>query len=146
MLPDIGRLRAADGRFRGLRLVHTHLFGEPLSRDDMIDLVRLRLDLVAAVMLTPEGEPRSVHYAYNTPTSDDVLSRSKDAPAPYRQVGPVPMGRLEVNFGELIHALEDEFAKRSRGRAVTAKDGRAILVHVADKSKPLALARAEESL
>src|SRR5262245_45540394 len=34
MLPDIGRLRAAEGRFRGLRLVHTHLFGEPLTRDD----------------------------------------------------------------------------------------------------------------
>src|SRR6478736_5236184 len=25
MLPDIGRLRAAEGRFRALRLVHTHL-------------------------------------------------------------------------------------------------------------------------
>jgi len=35
MLPDIGRLRAADGRFRGLRLVHTHLRGEPLTRDDL---------------------------------------------------------------------------------------------------------------
>jgi GTP-binding protein HflX len=34
MLPDIGRLRAADGRFRGLRLVHTHLRGEGLTRDD----------------------------------------------------------------------------------------------------------------
>ena len=48
MLPDIGRLRAAQGRFRGLRLVHTHLRGEPLTRDDLVDLVRLRLDLVAA--------------------------------------------------------------------------------------------------
>ena len=34
MLPDIGRLRAAEGRFRGLRLVHTHLRGEPLTRDE----------------------------------------------------------------------------------------------------------------
>jgi len=33
MLPDIGRLRAAQGRFRALRLVHTHLFGEELTRD-----------------------------------------------------------------------------------------------------------------
>ena len=29
MLPDIGRLRGRAGRFRGLRLVHTHLKGEP---------------------------------------------------------------------------------------------------------------------
>ena len=48
MLPDIGRLRAAEGRFRGLRLVHTHLRGEALTRDDLVDLVRLRLDMVAA--------------------------------------------------------------------------------------------------
>ena len=51
MLPDIGRLRAAEGRFRGLRLIHTHLHGEPLTRDDLVDLVRLRLDLVAAIQL-----------------------------------------------------------------------------------------------
>src|SRR5678816_1599463 len=33
MLPDIGRLRAAQGRFRALRLIHTHLYNEPLTRD-----------------------------------------------------------------------------------------------------------------
>jgi len=51
LLPDIGRLRAAEGRFRALRLVHTHLYGEPLTRDDLTDLTRLRLDLVEAVRL-----------------------------------------------------------------------------------------------
>src|SRR5688500_3839907 len=67
MLPDIGRLRAAEGRFRALRLVHTHLFGEPLTRDDLVDLTRLRLDLIAAILLTPEGDPRSLTWAYNVP-------------------------------------------------------------------------------
>src|SRR3954449_11276761 len=57
LLPDIGRLRAAEGRFRALRLIHTHLFGEALNRDDLVDLTRLRLDLVAAILMTPEGEP-----------------------------------------------------------------------------------------
>src|SRR3954466_10709916 len=33
VLPDIGRLRAAEGRFRALRLVHTHLYNEPLPQD-----------------------------------------------------------------------------------------------------------------
>jgi GTPase len=157
MLPDIGRLRAASGRFRGLRLVHTHLFAEPLTRDDIVDLVRLRLDLVAAIQLQ-QGEPRSMCYAYNMP----VYSRAGDIPAvlstvetgatgaklsvPYREVGPVPLGRVDVDFGELIAALEDEFAKASRTRAVTAKDGRAILIHVGDKNRPGALARADESM
>lgn len=151
MLPDIGRLRAAEGRFRGLRLVHTHLYGEPLSRDDVVDLVRLRLDLVAAIQLAPDGEPRTLHYAYNSPAETPPQDgRAQDGPAqpalPYHEVGPVLIGRVDVNFGELVKALEDEFARRSRTRAVTAKDGRAILVHVAEKSKPLALAHAEESL
>ncbi|XXX77855.1 GTPase HflX [Sorangium sp. So ce134] len=156
MLPDIGRLRAAQGRFRALRLVHTHLFNEPLTRDDLVDLVRLRLDLVAAVQLSPQGEPRTLQYAYNVPvhgkeevavTVDDEGGDARGkAELPYRTVGPVAVGRVDVDFGALIQALEDEFAKRSRTRSVAAKDGRAILVHVAEKAKAGALARAEESL
>jgi GTP-binding protein HflX len=163
MLPDIGRLRAATGRFRALRLIHTHLYNEPLTRDDLVDLVRMRLDLVAAVQLTPEGEPRTIHYAYNTPVADRAARASAPPPLaepqggrmlltadgslPYRQVGPVPVGRLDVNFGELILALEDEFARRSRTRAAFGKDGRAILVHVGEKSKAAGVAvHAEESL
>src|SRR5688572_19127907 len=70
MLPDIGRLRAAQGRFRALRLVHTHLFGEALTRDDLVDLTRLRLDLVCAVLLRPDGEPGALTWAYNMPTDE----------------------------------------------------------------------------
>ncbi len=160
MLPDIGRLRAASGRFRGLRLVHTHLYAEPLTRDDIVDLVRLRLDLVAAILMQ-QGEPRSLHYAYNMPVytrtgsippalstvAEPALPASTTKPSlPYREIGPVPIGRAEVNFGDLIAALEDEFAKASRTRAAFAKDGRAILIHVGDKNKQGALLRADESM
>lgn len=126
MLPEIGRLRAAHGRLRALRLIHTHLFGEELTKDDILDLVRLRLDLVCALMLTPEGEIRAMHYAYNTPAFED------GDPA-YQTVGPMHPSRLDANFGQLIAALEDEFAKLSKSRAVDAKDGKAILVHVGKK-------------
>jgi GTPase len=139
MLPDIGRLRAAEGRFRGLRLVHTHLRSEPLTRDDLVDLVRLRLDLVAAILLSSGYEPRSLIYAHNVPGDDPKL-------LPYRIVGPVPIGRVSVDVGALMSDLEAEFAKNVRAREVKAKDGRAILVHVADKTKPHALVHAEESM
>ncbi|MEJ2079417.1 MAG: hypothetical protein P8Z74_15670 [Acidobacteriota bacterium] len=43
-IPEIGRLRGAEGRLRGLRLVHTHLKGESLTDDDLNDLALLRLD------------------------------------------------------------------------------------------------------
>ena len=49
VLPDFGRMRGGRGRFRGLRLVHTHLRSEPLTRDDLADLALLRLDAVAAI-------------------------------------------------------------------------------------------------
>jgi GTP-binding protein HflX len=140
MLPDIGRLRAAEGRFRGLRLVHTHLRSEPLTRDDLVDLVRLRLDLVAAIQLSHAGEPRSIVYAHNVPTDAD------GAP-PYRQIGPLPIGQAHVDVARLMTDLEAEFARRARAREVKARDGRAILVHVGDKSKGARAAHeADESM
>jgi GTP-binding protein HflX len=139
MLPDIGRLRAAEGRFRGLRLVHTHVRGEPLSRDDLVDLVRLRLDLVCAIHLTPRGEPRGLSYAYNVPDGGAGTE-------PYRAVGPLPMGQAKLHVGRLMADLEAEFARRTRARAVRAKDGRAILVHVGSRSDRSAAAVAEESV
>ncbi|HEY4104928.1 MAG TPA: GTPase HflX [Polyangiaceae bacterium] len=128
LLPDIGRLRAAEGRFRALRLVHTHLFNEPLTKDDLVDLTRLRLDLVSAILLNPASEPQRMTYAYNTPTFEG-------RGAPYEVIGPVPYGQQEPNFAELIASLETEFAQHERTRAVAAKDGRAILIHVGDKKK-----------
>ncbi|MBI2394261.1 MAG: GTPase HflX [Deltaproteobacteria bacterium] len=131
-LPDVGRLRAAEGRFRGLRLVHTHLRNEPLTRDDLVDLVRLRLDLVAAIQVAPDGTPGLVRYAYNVPQA--AAGAEGGESAPYREAGPVRLERLEVDFGALVGSLEAEFARQSRGREVRAKDGRAILVHVGEKS------------
>jgi GTP-binding protein HflX len=139
MLPDIGRLRAAEGRFRGLRLVHTHVRGEPLTRDDLVDLVRLRLDLVAAIQLAPSGEPRSLMYAHNIPVE-------RDGDSPYREVGPMPVGRLALDVRALMIELEAEFARLGRAREVKAKDGRAVLIHVADTSRPHALDEASGSL
>jgi GTP-binding protein HflX len=127
MLPDLGRLRAGSGRFRGVRLVHTHLRREPLTRDDLVDLTRLRLDLVAAIMLAPDGSPQQVQYAHCVPT----LEGSEEQP--FRQIGPLPFFKLDLNPAQLISALEEEFARAARKRRVVAKDGRAILVHVTDK-------------
>jgi GTP-binding protein HflX len=71
------------------------------------------------------GEPRALVYAYNVP--------GEAADLPYREVGPVPIGQVHVHVGELMANLEAEFARHGRAREVQAKDGRAILVHVAEK-------------
>jgi GTP-binding protein HflX len=126
-LPDLGRERAGSGRFRGLRLIHTHLRSEPLTRDDLVDLTRLRLDLVAAICVSPEGDPRTVHYAHCVP-----VNGSKQPP--YRSYGPVPYSQLDVNPERLVSGIEEEFARQARTRRVEAKDGRAILLHVCEKA------------
>ena len=138
MLPDVGRFRGGEGRLRGLRLIHTHLGNEPLSRDDIVDLTKLRLDLVAAICLAPgEVGPTWVYYGHCQP----VAPGSKDKP--YKTFGPLSYARAELDVGALVAALEEEFARQARARPVLAKDGRAMLVHVTDKRRALG---AEDSL
>ncbi len=143
MLPDIGRLRAAKGRFRALRLVHTHLFNEALNHDDLTDLTRLRLDLVCAVLLNPAGDPRSITWAYNVPPGHKKAEGTVAAQEGYEMVGPIPWGRPQPHFGQLITALEDEFSRLKLTRTVEAKDGRAILVHVGEKKQGGAMRKAQ---
>src|SRR4029077_14400326 len=77
-LPDIGRARAGQVRLRGLRLVHTHLRSEPLTKDDLTDLALLRLDLVAAIGVLDQGLPGVLHYAHLVPENGDgALWRSE---------------------------------------------------------------------
>tara|TARA_B100001750_G_scaffold141657_2_gene112966 strand:+ start:114 stop:1853 length:1740 start_codon:yes stop_codon:yes gene_type:complete len=128
MLPDIGRLRAGQGRLRGLRLIHTHLGNEPLTRDDLVDLTRLRLDLVAAICLAPsDGTPTWAYWGHIVPGEEG--SREP----PFRTYGPLSYARLDVNVRATIEALEEELTRASRRRRTVAKDGRAILIHVCDK-------------
>lgn len=138
MLPDVGRLRAGAGRLRGLRLIHTHLRNEPLSRDDLVDLTRLRLDMIVAICLAP-GEERAlcIYYGHNFPSPEETNE------PPFRTFGPIPYAKAKDNPAEIIATLEQEFARAARARGVTAKDGRAILVHVCDKR---GAAQAEDSL
>ncbi|MDC0674094.1 GTPase HflX [Nannocystis radixulma] len=54
-LPEFARVRGALGRLRGIRLIVTHLVPDPLTREELADLAKLRLDLVAAVHRGPAG-------------------------------------------------------------------------------------------
>ena len=123
MLPDVGRLRGAPGRFRGLRLVHTELRGESLTRDDLTDLALLRLDLVAAIAVDPGGRPGLVTMAHLLPDNPEKTL--------WQKLPPQPAHRLETDFHELMTALEAEFGRQSRFAAARPGTGRALLVHVA---------------
>ena len=114
MLPDIGRLRGGTGRFRGLRLLHTRLKGSDLSKDDLNDLVLLRLDLVAIVQVEEGGSPGAIEAAYLDP---GVLSSHSDGPPPekpFLHVRSRSIHDLKLDFQSTIQALENEFARLAR--------------------------------
>ncbi len=138
-LPDVGRQRAGLGRLRGLRLVHTHLRGEPLTHDDLVDLAMLRLDLVAAVGVEEGGLPGLVHLAHVVPDRPD---RPIDDRPLWQTLAPVRVHDLDLDFQELVTSLEAERARSAGLRAAAGGKNRAVLVSVAAGSRR----EAEEAL
>ena len=121
-LPDIGRLRGGVGRFRGLRLVHTHLKGEPLTRDDLNDLALLRLDLVAAIEVLPDGLAGKIDLAHLAPFGPDGNE-------PFERIQAVDVHQLRFDPEATLKALEDEFARLASAAGETEKE-RALVIGI----------------
>ncbi len=120
-MPEWGRMRAGQGRLRGLRCVHTRLGGEAISRDDLTDLAVLRFDAMATIQVGEDGLPGEVHTAALLPANDDGTG--------IQYLDPAIPSQLDLDFQEWIRALEEELARADRTR--TVGDGeRAILVVV----------------
>ena len=121
-LPDIGRARAGQVRLRGLRLVHTHLKSEPLTRDDLTDLALLRLDLVAAIGVGPDGLPGVLHFAHLIPANGaGDYWRTETLPSVHGD---------QPDLAATLQALESELAEHTPTRSISSA-GRAVLVAVA---------------
>lgn len=130
MIPGLDGFRSSSTRFKGLRLIHTHLNGEGLTTDDLTDLALLRLDLISAVETGEDGLPGYAHTAHLIPENPDGtfwLIMKKDRPS-----------EMHLNFLAFIQALESEFAKKQKTRKVDSAD-RAILIRV--ETSPLADSR-----
>jgi GTPase len=118
-LPDIGRQRAGQGHLRGLRHVHT-VFSGGLGKDDFADLTKLRLDLVSSLAVNADGEPGDVSYAHLLPSGAE----------PHRSEHVRSVYELEVDFAELVFALEEELSRRRAGRVAGDSRDRALIVGV----------------
>ena len=125
-LPDIGRLRGGVGRFRGLRLVHTHLKGEPLTRDDLNDLALLRLDLVAAIEVLGDGLPGRIDLAHLAPLGPDGNGHDSE---PFERLQAPDVHQLSFDVEATMRALEDEFARVTSAAGETQKE-RALVIGI----------------
>jgi len=120
-IPDLSGYRSAGHRLNGLRCIHTHLHNEHISQEDLSDLVLLGLDMMATVQVDPEGIPGPIDFAHILPRN--IGDRGWD-------ITSVPdSGRLNVDFLELIGAIEDELARTDR-RPTLEKKEKAVLTTV----------------
>ncbi|MCO6512542.1 MAG: GTPase HflX [Aridibacter famidurans] len=143
-MPDFKRVRVASGRFRGLRCVHTHLLGEPLTSDDLTDLALLRLDLMSVIQVDSKtGLPDLVHSAHLLPSKASDIHTANGTGKPYEFLAPAHPSQLDTDFLTLINSLETEMARnRKTGLNRQTNRERAILVSVTTGATALA----EESL
>jgi len=127
VIPPIREYRAAPGRLKGLRCIHTHLTKEPLTNDDLTDLALLRLDMMAAVVNGENGMPEKVYVGHILPKTS--------IGNPYQILPPLPPSQLDIDCLAMIQALENELARVSRGVAADSGMERALLVAVSSGSK-----------
>ena len=120
-IPDMSKYRLGVSRLKGLRCIHTHLNGEPLSEEDITDLVLLGLDLMVCVQVDEKGIPGSISLANILPDNSNgkgwIVNQVPD------------IGQLNFDFLELIQSLEAELARTGLGRSLAKKE-RALLVGV----------------
>lgn len=131
VIPDISEYRTTPGRLKGLRCIHTHLNSENLTRDDLTDLAMLRLDMMAAITISPEGLPHQIHMGHILPKSSEER--------PYEIFPPLRPNQLDIGCAELIQALEDELAQIRALYDADSDKERALLVSVTTAPRRIAM-------
>ena len=136
VIPDTSDYRAAPGRLKGLRCIHTHLKNESLTKEDLTDLVLLRLDIMAAITIAKDGLPYQVHVSH-------ILPKSQTGKL-CRTLPPLSPNQLDIGCLELIQALENELASARPLYKAASKEERAILISVTTAPRRMALDSLEE--
>ncbi len=104
VIPDLSDFGLGRSGLRGLRCVHTHLRGEPLTADDLTDLALLRLDLMVAIVVGPDGLPGAVSYGHLLPPNPEGKSvEVLKAPSIYE---------LDLDLAAFLRALETELEQK----------------------------------
>ena len=117
LIPDLRLFRFSPGRLRGLRLIHTHLEPGGLTREDLTDLLLVRLDLIVAIDVDSDGIPGHTHLGYLMPTNGSKWT-VETFPVPHE----LPSDPLNI-----ITLVEEDMALRIRGRE-TEDTARTVLV------------------
>ena len=125
-IPHLSRSRSGLRLLRGVRLVHTHLKNQALTRDDLTDLALLRLDLIMAIGVSQEGAARDVYVAHLLPQSTNGKS--------HRELAPCSLYQFELDCQNFIQSLESECTRTNVALHKGSQSSQAILVSVSTES------------
>lgn len=131
-IPDLPKSRGGRWRLRGLRLVHTHLQSEPLTQDDLMDLVFLRLDCAAAIFVDQNGGATQLEIAHILPGNGDGHTHG------WEVLEPIPCHDPDLDFQALVKSLEDELERNRLARPTREGEDRAILVSITSTDRETA--------
>jgi GTP-binding protein HflX len=126
-IPDLSRYRAGILRLRGLRLIHTHLQGEPLTGEDLTDLALLRLDMMVALNVNSTNTLGSMHSAHLLPNNPEKKVWEVDPPS--------SLSRYNLDFLKWIQSLEDEFQRGQRSIPLKGVKEKGILLSVSKENR-----------
>ncbi len=104
LIPVTSGYMALPGKLKGLRLIHTHLKNEPLTRDDLTDLALLRLDYITAICISKDGKPGIVYSGHILPDENSE---------PYVVLKPTTIDKLNIDCLDQILALESELTRKN---------------------------------
>lgn len=136
VIPETHEYRSAADRLKGLRCIHTHLNDDGLSHDDLTDLALLRLDMMAVINMTINGDTSAIHIGHILPKDTGKT--------PYQILPPIRSHQLDIGCLELIKALESEMAFSKSTYDSGNKEERALLISVSQKAKKKAVASLKE--
>ncbi|MBR4742503.1 MAG: GTPase HflX, partial [Desulfovibrio sp.] len=121
--------KAPDTKLRGVRLLHTHLTPQPLSQEDLMDLVFLRFDQIAVLTVSQAGTPETLQFAELSPSST------------YNTSPVLPWTECSIPVVNQPQSLESAFDSKT---TLTNQATPVILVAVADQPKLLLEKNLEE--
>lgn len=122
MIPALARTRSGPKLLRGVRLVHTHLNNQPLTKDDLTDLALLRLDLMVAIGIDREGILADVSVAYILPPNPQGKV--------FEELKPCAFHAFNMDCGRFVQALENELTRKTPTQLVKGENLSAIVVSV----------------
>jgi GTPase len=126
LIPDLSEHRLGPRRLRGVRFIHTHLKDQPLNQEDLTDLALLRLDMIASLVVRPDGLPGTISIAYLIPPNPEEKL--------YEVLSPQSVYAINLDAAEFIADIERQM-ERAHAATVVARRDRAILVSVSKKAR-----------